>query len=132
MYMLDTNICIYIIKRRPPEVLRKFESLDPDVLHISVVSQAELQYGVEKSSRLRKNQQALDEFLSRLMVLPWTSDAAIQYGKIRKQLEKRGAVIGNMDLMIAAHALAENDTVVTNNVGEFGRVEGLACENWMP
>jgi tRNA(fMet)-specific endonuclease VapC len=132
MYMLDTNICIYIIKRRPPEVLRKFESLDPDVLHISVVTQAELQYGVEKSSRPRKNQQALDEFLSRLMVLPWTSDAATQYGKIRKQLEKRGAVIGNMDLMIAAHALAEKDTVVTNNVGEFGRVEGLSCENWAP
>ena len=131
MYMLDTNICIYIINRRPPEVLDKFESMNPDALCISVVTQAELQYGVEKSSRPSRNQQVLDEFTSRLIVLPWAPIAAMQYGKIRKRLEKMGTVIGNMDLMIAAHALSEKHTLVTNNPREFGRVDGLVWENWL-
>jgi len=78
-----------------------------------------------------QNQQVPEEFISRLIVLPWTSDAAVEYGKIRKRLEKKGTVIGNMDLMIAAHALSENHTLAANNPREFRRVEGLACENWL-
>ena len=113
-------------------MLEKFESIAPDAIRISVVTQAELQYGVEKSSSPRQNQQVLDEFISRLIVLRRTSNAAVQYCKIRRRLEKKGAVIGSMDLMIAAHALSQNHTLAANNPREFRRVEGLACENWVP
>jgi len=131
MYMLDTNICIYIIKERPSQVLEKFETLERDSVCISVVTQAELQYGVEKSSNPKRNQHILDEFLARLIVLPWDSPAAVQYGRIRRRLEKKGAPIGNMDLMIAAHAISGDHCLVTNNTREFTRVAGLNCENWI-
>jgi len=131
MYMLDTNICIYVINRRPLEILEKFESLAHDSLCISVVTRAELQYGVEKSSNPGRNQRILDQFLLLLIEIPWHDKAAVQYGKIRKRLEENGSPIGNMDLLIAAHAVSENYILVTNNLREFGRVEGLVCENWL-
>ncbi len=130
MYMLDTNICIYIINRRPRSVLEKFEALKRDSLCVSVITQAELQFGVEKSSKPKQNQSILDAFFVRLIVLSWNSEAAIEYGRIRKRLEKKGTPIGNMDLLISAHALSGDHILVTNNLKEFMNVQGLSCENW--
>lgn len=131
MYMLDTNMCIYLIKKRPLSVLRRFEEIEEDELCISVITFAELQYGVEHSSSKKLNQDILDEFVSRLTILVWNEDAAIQYGKIRQYLEKKGTPIGNMDLMIAAHALSQRCTLVTNNMKEFKRIANLNLENWV-
>ena len=131
MYMLDTNICIYIIKKRPLNVLTRLNSIQNDEICISVVSMAELQYGVEKSSSKRLNQKILDDFLKGLAVLSWDEKAAGQYGKIRTSLEKKGLPIGNMDLLIAAHALSGKLILVSNNLREFGRVAGLKHENWV-
>jgi len=131
MHMLDTNICIYIIKKRPQAVLRRFESLDSGQLCISAVTLAELQYGVEGSSSRRSNQSILDEFVARLRVLSWEEEAARQYGKLRSHLEEKGTPIGTMDLMIAAHALSQDCTLATNNLREFERVPDLEVENWV-
>lgn len=131
MYMLDTNICIYIIKKRPPAVLRRFEEIREDMICISVITLAELQYGVERSSSKKLNQDILDEFVSRLNILSWTEDAARQYGKIRQNLEEQGTPIGNMDMMIASHALSQKCTLVTNNTKEFKRISDLKLENWV-
>lgn len=131
MYMLDTNMCIYIIKKRPPAASGRFEEIKENQLCISVITLAELQYGVERSSSKKLNQDILDEFVSRLNILLWTEDAAKQYGKIRQQLEKQGTPIGNMDLMIASHALSQKCTLVTNNTKEFKRVSNLKLENWV-
>ncbi len=130
MYMLDTNICSYIIKQRPVEVLQKFEKIQKDQICISIVTYAELEYGVEKASSKRINQQIIQEFVDRLKVLPWDIDAAKHYATIRNDLEKQGIPIGNMDLMIAAHARSQKCTLVTNNLREFDRVPGLNLENW--
>jgi len=129
--MLDTNICIYIIKKRPLSVLNRFSTIPRDEICISVVTSTELQYGVEKSSSKRFNQGILDDFLLRLTVLSWDEDAAMQYGKTRVFLEKKGLPIGNMDLLIAAHALSQKYILVSNNLGEFERVPGLRHENWV-
>jgi tRNA(fMet)-specific endonuclease VapC len=102
MYMLDTNICIYIIKKRPLSLLEKLNSIPQSHICISVVTYAELQYGVERSLSKNMNQAVIDSFVSRVKVLPWDMDAANQYGKIRTDLEKKGTPIGNMDLLIAA------------------------------
>ena len=129
-YMLDTNICIYLIKRRPAEVVRRFLAQGPAELCISAVSYAELMHGVEKSQAPQKNRLALSLLLSPLAILPFDSRAAEEYGRIRAALERRGAPIGPMDLLIAAHARAAGLTVVTNNTREFDRVDGLTVENW--
>lgn len=131
MYMLDTNICIYVIKKRPISLLEKFNSVPKNSLCISVVTYAELQYGVERSSSKKMNQAIIKDFISHLTVLSWDMNAASQYGKIRSNLEKEGTPIGNMDLLIAAHALSQQCTLVSNNLREFKRVEGLICENWV-
>ena len=131
MYMLDTNMCIYIIKKRPIGLLEKFNSIPENSLCISVVTYAELQYGVERSSSKKMNQEIIKDFISRLTVLSWDMEAASHYGKIRSNLEKKGTPIGNMDLMIAAHALSQTCTIVSNNLREFKRVEGLKYENWV-
>lgn len=131
MYMLDTNMCIYIIKKRPTGLLEKFNSIPKNSLCISVATYAELQYGVERSSSKKMNQEIIKDFISRLIVLSWDMDAASQYGKIRSNLEKKGTPIGNMDLMIAAHALSQKCIIVSNNLREFKRVEGLKYENWV-
>lgn len=130
MYLLDTNICIYIIKKRPESILAKFEQLDKGQLFISVITLAELQYGIEKSSSKRLNQDIVDEFCSLTNVLIWDNTCARRYGKIRKYLESKGTPIGNMDLLIAAHSLSLDYILVSNNIREFARVPGLKYENW--
>lgn len=131
MYMLDTNICIYIIKKRPISVLNRFDKISNNQICISVITFAELQYGVERSSSKKLNQSILETFYSHLIILPWDVDAGKEYGKIRNYLEKQGAPIGNMDLLIAAHALSGKHLLVTNNLKEFKRVKRLKCENWL-
>jgi len=129
--MLDTNMCIYIIKKRPLGLLEKFNSIPRNRLCISVVTYAELQYGIERSSSKKMNQTIIHDFVSHLAVLSWDMEAARQYGKIRSNLEKGGTPIGNMDLLIAAHALSQKCTIVSNNLREFKRVKNLKCENWV-
>ena len=131
MYMLDTDICIYIIKRRPAGVLKRFEAVQDDQVCLSVVTFAELQYGVERSSSKAFNQSVVTNFVSRLNVLAWDGEAARQYGRIRNELEKKGTPIGNMDLMIAAHALSQGCILVTNNLREFKRVPRLKTGHWI-
>lgn len=132
MKMLDTNICIYTIKQSPEAVLRKFkeEITSGGGLCISAITLAELKHGTEKSARPQKNEAALAELLTALTVLPFDDLAAARYGKICAYLQKRGTPIGVMDMLIAAHALSENMTLVTNNVCEFERVPDLMIENW--
>ena len=131
MYMLDTNTCIYILKRRPKEVLEKFVKIRRDQFCLSIVTYAELKYGAERSLSKKMNLEIIEEFAARLNVLPWDEDAANQYAKIRYYLEKKGNPIGNMDLMIASHALSRGFRLVTNNQKEFNRVPGLKVENWI-
>ncbi len=128
--LLDTNICIYIIKKKPEKVLRHFKAFVPGDVGISSVTLAELCYGVEKSQENKRNQAALEEFLVSLEIVPFDGDAAYHYGKIRAYLEKAGKPIGSMDLLIAAQALALGIPVVTHNVKEFARVKGLEVQNW--
>lgn len=130
-YMLDTNICIYIIKRKPESVVSKFREFRIDDLCISSITLAELRYGVEKSHQQERNRIALAGFLSPLNILPFSEDAAIEYGKVRASLEKTGNAIGTYDLMIGAHALSEHLTLVTNNLREFQRIPNLSTENWV-
>ena len=129
-YMLDTNICIYIRRNRPTEVLTRFSALERGEAVISVIAFGELRYGAEKS-RLREHAIAiLDEFVGLIPVQPMPLSAARAYGSIRAHLESRGEVIGNNDLWIAAHARTAELTLVTNNEREFRRVPGLSVENW--
>jgi tRNA(fMet)-specific endonuclease VapC len=130
MVMLDTNICIYIIKQKPPEVLKRFLEYQVGDITISAVTLAELRYGVAKSRYRGKNAKALDEFILPLEVLPFDEDATKSYGEIRAALEKAGTPIGSMDLMIAAHAASLDMTLVTNNTREFSRVSGLKVADW--
>jgi len=128
--MLDTNICIYIIKQKPKSVLERFAAFPVGDLGISVITLAELEYGASKSSEPTRNREALEQFVSPLEIAVFDRQATIVYGKIRALLEKRGRPIGSMDLLIAAHALSLNVRLVTNNVREFKRVPGLRVENW--
>ena len=131
MVMLDTNICIYILKRRPIEVLSKFKSTSD--ISISTVVYGELCYGVTRSPKERQQsrKEELLRFVSLLQVVDWTSEAAEEYALIRSDLQAKGTPIGNMDLLIAAHAKSRNAVLVTNNLKEFNRVSGLTCENWV-
>ena len=129
-YMLDTNICIYAIKNKPEQVLEKLKENLSNGICISAITLAELQHGVEKSMNPEKNSMALLQFLSILDILPFDDLAAVEYGKICAYLQKRGAPIGTMDMLIAAHAKTENLIIVTNNVREFERVPNLKIENW--
>lgn len=129
-FLLDTNICIYIIKRKPQTVFDKFRKSLPGSIAMSVITLAELQYGIKKSSNPEQNRKALEQFLIPLEVLEFSSKAAIEYGRIRASLEKVGTPIGPLDLLIAAHARSIGTTLVTNNIKEFNRVENLRIENW--
>jgi tRNA(fMet)-specific endonuclease VapC len=129
-YMLDTNICIYVIKNYPAKLRETFNRL-AEQLCISTVTLAELGYGAEKSARRLENLQAVDQFAARLEVLAFSSKASAHYGQIRVVLERSGKLIGPHDMLIAAHARAEGLTVVTNNTREFRRVPGLRVENWV-
>lgn len=131
MYMLDTNICIYIINKRPESILKKFNKLRNQNVCISVITFAELQYGVERSSSKKFNREIVDDFVSHLFIVLWDKNSAIQYGKLRNTLSTKGTPIGNMNLMIASHALSRVYTLVTNNVKEFARVPDLKYENWV-
>jgi tRNA(fMet)-specific endonuclease VapC len=128
-YLLDTDICIYIINQRPAAVIERFRQQATGSLGLSSVSAAELAFGVEKSGS-QKNLQALQMFLAPLEILPFDEPVIWHYATVRADLEKRGTPIGAMDTMIAAHALALNLTLVTNNAREFERVKGLRVENW--
>jgi tRNA(fMet)-specific endonuclease VapC len=130
MYLLDTNICIYIINRRPMEVFDRFEGLKVGQVAISSITGAELSFGVEKSGSTR-NRQALDKFLAPLDILAFDEAAMRAYGSLRSHLESQGSPIGSMDMLIAAHALALDATLVTNNAREFQRVPGLVLDNWV-
>ncbi len=129
-YLLDTNIVIYVIKRRPVEVLNTF-NINANRMAISVVTLAELLHGAEKSSQPASNLAVVEDFCSRLQVLPYTSKAAQHYGSIRASLEAIGQSIGVNDLHIAAHARSEGLVLVTNNSKEFSRVPALQIENWV-
>ena len=129
-YLLDTNICIYIINRRPPQVFAHFEGLRYGEIGLSSITAAELAFGVAKSGSHR-NREALEKFLAPLEVLPFDVSAMQAYGPLRAELQRRGPPIGALDMLIAAHALALGATLVTNNLDEFQRVPGLACENWV-
>lgn len=128
--MLDTNVCIYLIKEHPPAVLERFTSHPVGDIGISVITLAELEYGVSKSSRPARNREALEQFISPLEVASFDRHATHAYGKLRATLEKKGHLIGSMDLLIAAHALSLDARLLTNNVKEFARVPGLRTENW--
>lgn len=131
-YLLDTNICIYIAREKPPEVAAKFAQLQPGEAGISVVTWGELRFGAEKSRRRREVLAILDEFASLVPVMAMPTKAAgDRYARIRAALESAGTPIGNNDLWIAAHALAAEITLITNNGREFQRVPGLRVENWV-
>ena len=129
-YMLDTNICVYIIKKRPERVLQRFMQQAPDNLCISAITLAELEYGIENSSFPERNRLALAMFLSGIQVLPFDDAAAEEYGKIRAKLKKAGTPVGANDMLIASHAKAHGLIIVTNNTREFDRIENLNVENW--
>ena len=129
-YLLDTNIVIYVLKRRPPEVLSVFNA-NASRMGISSITLAELIHGAEKSTRISENLSVVEDFCSRLEVLPYTSKAAQHYGAIRAGLEKLGQPIGVNDIHIAAHARSEGLVLVPNNVSEFKRVPALEIENWV-
>jgi len=129
-YLLDTNIVIYVLKRRPIEVLSIFNA-HASRMAISSITLAELVHGAEKSTRVSENLAAVEDFCSRLEVLPYGPKAAQHYGTIRAVLEKLGQPIGVNDLHIAGHARSEGLVLVTNNMSEFRRVPALEVENWV-
>ncbi len=129
-YMLDTNIVIYVIKRRPTEVLEVFNRHAAQMC-ISSITFAELIHGAEKSAWLEHNLRQVEDFISRLEVLDYGTKAASHYGEIRADMERKGTPIGVNDLHIAGHARSEGLIMVTNNLREFKRVKGLRLENWV-
>ncbi len=129
--MLDTNVCIYLIKERPASVLERFASHPVGDIGVSVITVAELEYGVSKSNRPARNREALDQFISPLEVASFDRPATTAFGKLRTALEKKGQQIGSMDLLIAAHALSLSVRLITHNIREFGRVPGLRIEDWV-
>ncbi len=130
-YLLDTNICIYIIKKKPPEVIEKFNMNSFAEIGISSITVAELEYGVQKSKYYEQNRDALDQFLLPLIVVDFDFKAAFIYGEIRSELESQGIPMGPLDTLIAAHALSLGITLVTNNTKEFSRVKSLKVANWV-
>jgi tRNA(fMet)-specific endonuclease VapC len=129
-YMLDTNICIYVIKNRPEGLRERFNRL-ADQLCISAVTLAEIIYGAEKSARQIENIKVVEQFAARVDVLPFGERAATHYGQIRADLERAGHPIGFHDMMIGGHARSEGLTLVSNNVREFQHIEGLRIDNWV-
>lgn len=129
--MLDTNICIYIIKNRPKLVMQKFQEYDVGDISLSTITVSELYYGAYKSSYVEKNLLALEHFLQPFNIVEYDLKASIEYGLIRATLEKQGNIIGGLDMQIAAHAKSLDMTLVTNNTKEFQRVENLIIDNWV-
>ena len=131
MYMLDTNICIYIIKRKPENILSQLEKNKDDGLFISAITLAELEFGNENSLYKEQNRIALIEFLTIINIKYFDEKAAREYGVIRKDLKDRNSIIGQLDMLIGAHAKSLNMILVTNNVREFERIKDLKIENWI-
>jgi len=129
--MLDTNTCIAIIKRKPPQVLKRFNAYKVGEIGISWVTLAELEFGVAKSQYIEKNQVALDEFVLPLEIANFDRDVARIYGRVRAMLEKKGTPIGSLATMIGVHALAQGATLATNNSKEFSRIKGLTIVDWL-
>jgi tRNA(fMet)-specific endonuclease VapC len=127
-FMLDTDISSYVIKRRPATLLEKFEK-HRETLNVSVITAAELRFGAEKAAR-PKLTELVEAYLDRLAILDWTNEVTHHYARIRTELERSGKRIGNMDLLIAAHAVSHGMTVVTNNLKHFSNVPGLKVEVW--
>ena len=130
-YLLDTNICIYLIKSKPVSVRQHFEMHAMGDVGVSSITVVELQYGAEKSQQIERNLAALEQFFLPLVIADFDVEAARRYGRIRTYLEKQGTLIGSLGTLIAAHALRLGVTLVTNNVKEFARVPGLQTENWV-
>ena len=129
-YFLDTNTCIYFLKGVYPGLQKKILATEPNRIKIPSMVAAELFYGAQKSQQITETMEKVEKFLKPLQIIHFDADAAFLYGKIRAFLEKTGNIIGFNDMIIAATVLANNGTLVTNNSGEFSRVEGLALENW--
>jgi tRNA(fMet)-specific endonuclease VapC len=130
-FMFDTNICIYIIKQKPSNVIERFQQMEISQICISSITLSELFYGASKSSRPEQNQIALSQFVAPLEILSYDDDAARFYGSLRAHLERQGTPIGSLDMLIAAHALSVACTLVTNNEKEFNRVPDLKIDNWI-
>ncbi len=130
-YMLDTNICIALIKQKPPKILARFDRLSAGDVGISAITLAELRYGVARSRNIERNTQALEEFLLPLEVADFDERAASAYGTVRADLENAGRPIGSLDTQIGAHARSLNAVLVTNNTAESRRIKGLKIENWL-
>lgn len=130
-YLLDTNICIHIIRKKPEVLLARIRHLHVSDLGISVITLSELEVGVEKSTAAERNRIALIEFISPLTVYSFDAAGAREYGRLRAVMEKEGKTIGSFDMLIAAHALALHFTLVTNNLKEFKKVPGLCVETWV-
>ncbi|MBN2362701.1 type II toxin-antitoxin system VapC family toxin [candidate division WOR-3 bacterium] len=131
MYLLDTNICIYIIKKKPADVLKTLKIKSKKDIYISAITIAELEFGVSKSQFPEKNKIALIEFLSIFNILAFDDKDAVNFGIIKTDLEKKGKIIGQMDLLLAAQAKTKKLILVTNNIKEFERVDGIRIENWV-
>ncbi len=129
--MFDTNTCIALIRRKPPQVLRRLSAFRVGEIGISWATLAELEFGVAKSQHKEKNQEALDEFVLPLEIASFDREAARAYGQIRTALEKKGTPIGALDLLIGAHALSLGVTLATNKTREFSRIKGLAIVDWL-
>ena len=129
-FMLDTNTCIYIIKQKPPDVIKRFKQTGISQISISSITLSELLFGVSKSSKPEQNQMALTQFIAPLELLPYDDEVAQYYGDLRAHLEKMGAPIGSLDMLIAVHALSIDCTLVTNNEKEFIRIPNLKIDNW--
>lgn len=130
-YLIDTNTCIYIMNKRPAGIIQKFKRFTIGDIGVSTITVSELEYGAAKSKNSKLNNQRLEEFLSPLEILPYDEIAANNYGDIRHKLEKRGELIGPLDLLIAAHAVSKNLILITNNEKEFKRVKNLKIRNWV-
>ena len=130
-YLLDTNICIYLIKQKPLEVYKRFREAQLKQLHISTITLFELYYGIEKNNSHQRNLKALENFIAPLTIIDFDEKAAFFAAKIRADLQKRGTPIGAYDIQIAAIALSMDKVLLTNNLNEFKRVEGLKLDNWV-
>ena len=131
MRLLDTNICIYILKNKPVEVLEKFKKFDIGELKLTSITVAELYFGAYNSSHLERNISVIERFLIPFEIVNFDEKAAMEYGKIKAKLRKEGNIIGELDMQIASIAISNNLILVTNNIKEFARIENLDFENWI-